>query len=59
MFFASQLLRLIQTNHGIAELADGRTVSNENHRLVVAVLEEATEEFVLSLLVKRRTDFIE
>ena len=43
----------------VTELAHGRTVSDEDHRLVVAVLEEATEEFVLSLLVKRRTDFIE
>jgi hypothetical protein len=33
-------------------------VGNENHRLVVTVVKEATEEFVLGLLVKRRADFI-
>ena len=43
----------------VTELADGRTVSNENHRFVVTIVEETTEEFVLSLLVKRRADFIE
>ncbi len=44
---------------GGAEAADGGAVGDENHGLVLAVVEEAAKEFALGLLVQGRADFIE
>jgi hypothetical protein len=49
----------LQSDNVVAELADSGTVGDEDHRFVMAVVEETAEEFVFGLLVERRTDFIE
>ena len=43
----------------ITELTDGGTVGDEDHGLVMTVVEEADEELALGLFVKRRADFVE
>ena len=43
---------LFQAYDVVAELTDGRAVGDEDHCLVVTVLEETAEEFVLGLFVK-------
>ena len=43
---------LFQPNHVVAELTDGRAVGDEDHCLVVTVVEETAEELMLGMLVK-------